>query len=291
MHANKSIHILELIIYAKDIQIYSGKCFITSVMYKLQLLKITFFLSYFITAPLVFGDGPVGDHVNDLKGHLNEYGGEIEWLTKEIRKIVDRYDNLGLSGVNSDEIIDRWETVKVHSAIESTHVPLYASVWQSLFSIKTGIDQQLPISEVNAALRELEIKLWQSLGAVKLAARYQDEGLLETLQTRSAVTPRAILTEINQQLDRVLAKLAERLPDQALEILQETYAYSFEAVEDEIKEKNPSLARELEVDFKIRLPEIISSDEGSRQAEMLFQTTKSKIDEARRLIKHAGEPQ
>ena len=61
--------------------------------------------------------------------------------------------------------------------------------------------------------------------------------------------------------------------------------------EDEIKKKNPSLARELEVDFKIRLPEIISSDEGSRQAEMLFQTTKSKIDEARRLIKHAGEPQ
>ena len=204
---------------------------------------------------------------------------------------MDRYDNFGPSGVNSDEIIDRWETVKVHSAIESTHVPLYASVWQSLFSIKTGIDQQLPISEVNAALRELEIKLWQSLGAVKLAARYQDEGLLETVQTRSAVTPRAILTEINQQLDRVLAKLAERLPDQALEILQETYAYSFEAVEDEIKEKNPSLARELEVDFKIRLPEIISSDEGSRQAEMLFQTTKSKIDEARRLIKHAGEPQ
>ena len=53
-------------------------------MYKLQLLKITFFFLT-ITAPLVFGDGPVGDHVNDLKGHLNEYGGEIEWLTKKER--------------------------------------------------------------------------------------------------------------------------------------------------------------------------------------------------------------
>ena len=261
----------------------------TSVMYKLQLLKITFLLAFFITAPLVYGDGPVGDHVNDLKGHLNEYGGEVEWLTKEIRKIVDRYDNLGLSGVDSEEIIDRWETVKVHSAIESTHVPLYASVWQSLFSIKTGIDQQLPIKEVNAALGQLEVKLWQSLGAVKLAALYQDQGLLETVQTRSAVTPRAILTEINQQLDRVLAKLAERLPDQALEILQETYAYSFEAVEDEIKKKDSGLARELEIDFKIRLPEIISSDGDSREVEMLFQATKSKIDEARRLIKNAGE--
>ena len=234
-----------------------------------------------------YGDGPVGEHVNDLRGHLDEYAGETKWLIAQVRNVVDSYAEFGLKAVEPEEVLEHWETVKLHSAIESNYVPLYASIWQGLFSVKTGIENEKPIEAVRNELVDLEHALWQSLGAVKLAAEYQDQGLLKEVQTRQAITPSAILIEIKQSLDRVLAKYAERLQGEALQVTQKTYQERFEAVEGRLIEQDAELTEELEIYFNVHLPQAIQRAEGTDEVRAIIDAMKGKIDKARELIKDA----
>ena len=99
---------------------------------------------------------------------------------------------------------------------------------------------------IRAELTSLEEVLWQSLGAVKLAAQFQKQGLLEKTQTREGIFPSAILIEIKQRLDRAFAKYAEKLADDALKIVQETYLTRFEQIERTLIEQGAELVEDLQ---------------------------------------------
>ena len=177
--------------------------------------------------------------------------------------------------------------MKFHSAIETHYVPLYASIWQGLFGVRTAIEQGEDVAVVRAELAALEKTLWQALGAVKLAARYQDQGLLDAVETRDAVTPAATLIEIKQRLDRVLAKYAEQLSDEAIEIVQEAYLTRFEGVEGVLIEADAGLVEDLEIDFNVRLPNAIQDGGSVDEVRTVIATMQRKLDRARALIKAA----
>ena len=233
----------------------------------------------------VHADGPVGEHVNDLHAHLDEYAGEIVWLLSQVEGILERYEEAGVGSAKPETIVDHWEAVKFHSAIESNYIPLYASIWQSLFAVRTAIERKQSVLMIRNEVETLEEVLWQSLGAIKLAAKYQDQGLLEETKTREAVTPSTTLIEIKQRLDRVLAKFAEKLFDEALKIAQEAYLTRFEGIEGMLKKKDAKLGEDLEVDFNVNLPNAIQGRVAVNELRTVIKDMQGKLDQARRHLK------
>ncbi|MEM1411368.1 MAG: hypothetical protein AAGH19_03340 [Pseudomonadota bacterium] len=252
----------------------------------LQALFFSFLALTLLPASLQ-ADGAIGEHVNEMSDHLDEYTEEVGWLIAQVEGIVNTYEADGLEAAKPEMVIDHWEAVKFHSAIETNYIPLYASIWQGLFGVRQAIEAEAPIGDVRKELGMLEETLWQSLGAVKVAAKYQDMGLLQEVATREATTPTATLIEVNQRLDRVVAKYAERLPDEAIEIVQDTYLTRFEGVEGALIEQDAELVEDLEIDFNVRLPQAIQNGASLDEVRAVVETMQGKINTARDLLKEA----
>ncbi|MEM0953783.1 MAG: hypothetical protein AAGI24_06555 [Pseudomonadota bacterium] len=232
-------------------------------------------------------DGAVGEHVNDLSGHLEEYAGEVEWLLTNVGAMVTTYAAEGAAAAKPERVVDFWEEVKFHSAIESNYVPLYASIWQGLFAVRGAIEEGQPEADVRSALAQLEQTLWEALGAVKMASQFQDQGLLQAVATREAITPTATLIEIKQRLDRILAKYAEQLSDEAIKLVQEAYLTRFEGVEGALIEQDAELVEVLEIDFNVTLPKAIQDGASIDDVRGIIVDMQAKLDKARVLLKEA----
>lgn len=254
----------------------------------LRLLAATG-LSLMLAAGSALGNGPIGDHVNDLQAHLGEYTEEVHWLIDQVDGIVSAYEQRGLAGAEPAAVVDHWEAVKFHAAIETNYVPIYATIWQGLFGVRQAIEQEQPIAEVRAQQAMLEQSLWQALGAVKVAAQFQQRGLVATIEGTEATTPAQTLDEIKMRLDRVVAKYAERLPEEATSIVFDTYLSRFEGVEGDLIEQDADLVEDLEVDFNVRLPQAIERGDSVDQVRAVVQSMQGKLDRARALLEEAEQ--
>jgi len=234
-------------------------------------------------------NGPIGDHVNDLQAHLTEYSEEVEWLIDQVDGIVNDYARGGLATAEPAAVADHWEAVKFHAAIETNYIPIYATIWQGLFGVRQAIEQEQPIADVRAQQVMLEQSLWQALGAVKVAAQFQQRGLVATIEDTEATTPAATLDEIKMRLDRVVAKYAERLPEEATSIVFDTYLSRFEGVEGDLIEQDADLVEDLEIDFNVRLPQSIERGETVDQVRAVVQTMHGKLDRAKALLEEAEQ--
>lgn len=231
-------------------------------------------------------NGPIGEHVNHLKANLDTYSEEVEWMVGKVDALVSTYEADGAEAVNSDDLIEYWETVKYHSAIETNYVPVYASIWQGLYGVKMAIEDGKPASEVRKEQAKMNAALWQGLGAVKLAADFQQKGLLKSVKTTAteAMTQSQTIDEIKHKLDRVVAKYAERLPKEATEIVHDTYLHLFEGVEGTLIEQDADLVEVLEKDFNVTLPKAIEANKGVDSVRAVVTDMHGKLDQAKALL-------
>lgn len=259
-------------------------------MYEIRLtfrkLLNSFLIVTAILSANVMAGGPVGDHVNHLSKNLSTYEKEVNWLLGKLDGMVINYENAGLKPDNTDAIIEHWEAVKFHAAIESNYVLIYASIWQGLFSVKEAMDAKKPIADVKLALNNLSRVLWQGLGAVKMAASFQDKGLLAQVQTREGAPSNAkeALDAIKSQLNKVVAKYAEKLNDTSVKMVAETYLNLFEGVEGELIALDANLVESLEKDFNVVLPNAIKANATVDSVRKIIQSMTSKVDQASALI-------
>lgn len=232
-------------------------------------------------------NGPIGDHVNDLQAHLGEYSEEVVWLIDQIDGIVSNYEQGGLAAAHPESVVEHWEAVKFHAAIETNYVPIYASIWQGLFAVREAIEAEQPLAEVEAQQAMLEQTLWQALGAVKVAAQFQARGLTGAVENTVATTPVETLDEVKLRLDRVVAKYAERLPEEATSIVFDTYLTRFEGVEGDLIEQDADLVEDLEIDFNVTLPQAIERGASVDQVRSVVRAMHSKLDRAKSLLEEA----
>ena len=108
---------------------------------------------------------------------------------------------------------------------------------------------------------------------------------MQTVATREAVEPSRVLIEIKQRLDRAVAKYAERLTEDAVLIIQETYATRFESVEDVLKSLDPDLVEDIESDFHVHLPTAISSNASVDEIRDVVGRMQDNLDQGRALLK------
>ena len=199
-------------------------------------------------------NGVIGDHVNNLHAHIGEYTEEVHWLESKFGSVVDAYEAKDKS-LKTDALIEYWEEVDFHSAIETQYVPIYASIWQGIYGVKVAIDEGKPVADVRVEQEKLNHALWQALGAVKLASQYQKKGLVNKVQTteKEPTTGPEVIDDIKTRLDRVVAKYAEQLHEVATTLVHDTYLQRFEGVEGDLIAKNAALVEDLEKDYNVTL--------------------------------------
>lgn len=241
------------------------------------------------TAPAASAGGEVGDHVNHLSDNVENYTSEVNWLIEKVDGIVARYEDGGAKAAMPDKIVDHWEAVDFHAAVETNYIPLYASIWQGLYGVKTSIEKGAPAAAVRSEQEKLEVALWQSLGAVKLASQFQDRGLLEKVALREGGPSNALeaLDAVHTRLDRVVAKYAEKLNDEATTIVQDTYLNLFEGVEGELIAQDADLVEDLEIDFNVKLPQAIARDTGVDSVRGVVVDMQQKVAKAKQLLQAA----
>jgi len=244
--------------------------------------------SAFMAQP-VLANGPIGEHVNHLQANLKSYAEEVEWMVGKVDTMVSDYDKKGAKAVKTDDLIEYWESVKFHSAIETNYVPVYASIWQGIYGVKMAIENGKPAAEVRKEQEAMNMALWQGLGAVKLAAKFQQKGLLESVKATATeeMTQSATIDEIKHKLDRVVAKFAERLQDEATDIVHDTYLHLFEGVEGTLIEQDANLVEVLEKDFNVTLPQAIKNGKSVDDVRNVISDMQTKLDRAKTLIEKA----
>lgn len=247
------------------------------------------FLASGVTSNSAIAHGPTGEHVNDLQGHLSQYGEEVNWLLGKFGDLVDRYENKGKKGVKSDALLEYWEEVDFHAAIETQYVPIYAAIWQGIYGVKQAVDEGAPVATVRGEQAKLEQALWQALGAVKLAAQYQQKGLLPQTEIADSGPTSApeTLEEIKHRLDQVVAKYAEKLPEAATTIVHDTYLHRFEGVEGGLIALDAALVEDLEKDFNVTLPQALSRGLSVDDVRKIVSDMQTKLDRAKALLEKA----
>lgn len=243
------------------------------------------------TAQAAFANGPIGEHVNHLSDNLDDYTQEVKWLNTEVEAMIARYQQGGVKEANPDLLVENWEAVKFHSAIETNYVPVYASIWQGLFGVKGALEEQASLEEIRKQQQFLAESLWQALGAVKLAAQYQDKGLTEHVATTAENPSNSLeaLDAIDNHLNRVVAKYAEKLPKEAVTIVHDTYLNLFEGVEGELIALDANLVEDLEKDFNVTLPQAIQNGGTVDEVRQVVNTMLGKLDTAYALLEKSAE--
>tara|TARA_Y100000994_G_scaffold235792_1_gene225789 strand:- start:14415 stop:15281 length:867 start_codon:yes stop_codon:yes gene_type:complete len=257
----------------------------TTTLKKMSALVLASAVTFSMLSSQALANGAIGDHVNNLHAHIGEYTEEVHWLESKFGSVVDAYEAKDKS-LKTDALIEYWEEVDFHSAIETQYVPIYASIWQGIYGVKVAIDEDKPVAEVRVEQEKLNHALWQALGAVKLASQYQKKGLVNKVQTteKEPTTGPEVIDDIKTRLDRVVAKYAEQLHEVATTLVHDTYLQRFEGVEGDLIAKDAALVEDLEKDFNVTLPKAISKDTGVDAVRKVVESMQTKLDRARALL-------
>ncbi|TNE75418.1 MAG: hypothetical protein EP324_00860 [Gammaproteobacteria bacterium] len=235
----------------------------------------------------VYGNGEIGEHVKQLKMHIDEYTDEIHWFNRKVNDIVETYGHNGATEIQPDEIIDYWEAIKFHAAIETTYVPIYAAIWQRISGVQKAIWDGQPIAVTREQQAALERALWQGLGAVKMAAQQQYAKTAAVDSYSTPTNPAVTLEEIQGNLEEVLAKVAEQQWGQALALVHITYADHFEGIEGQLIEQDADLVENLEMDFNITLPQALDGGTSIEVIRKIVSAMQDKLHRAGTLLAEA----
>ncbi|MBU2870165.1 hypothetical protein [Colwellia sp. E2M01] len=254
----------------------------------IQKLLTSLVLIAGFTAFQTVANGDVGEHVNHLSDNIKKYEEEVNWLTSKVDGIVTTYQKSGAKAAHPEALMEHWEAVDFHAAIETNYVLIYASIWQGLYAVKGSIDEKSSIADVKAEEAKLNKALWQALGAVKMAAKYQDAGLLAQVKTTEEAPKNSIeaLVVIDEKIHSVVAKYAEQLIDTATTMVHDTYLNLFEGVEGELIAIDANLVEDLEKDFNVTLPLAIKNNKSVDEVRDIVTAMSTKLSKAKMLLEN-----
>lgn len=127
-------------------------------------------LAAYPAAPaLAHGELDAG-HVDEFHLHLDDYEEEVEELTAEIDAIASEPPGAGDAAAAVDELVEHWEEVGVHAAIERKVTVTYPDIWQAIVAFRQAVERQRGTEAVRAAADDLDAALWQGYGALRFAA-------------------------------------------------------------------------------------------------------------------------
>lgn len=231
--------------------------------------------------------------------HLDDYGEEVAALSEEVDALVAKAAaGRDLSDGDLDGLVDRWEAVGVHAAIERKASPLYPGVWQALIRFREAAEGGAAEAELRERARALRAALWQGLGAVKLAASQVEE--VEAADAAAAEEPaagpagdgargdpRAAVAAIQGALDRAAEAYAEGEVERAESMVHSAYMTRFEGLEGDLIARDAELVSDLEEAFNARLPLLMQRGADAEAVRAEVRAMKDSLERAGELLHEA----
>ena len=125
---------------------------------------------------LLASSGAIASGVSDeeklasFQDHMDEYEAEVGELVAAVDAIVADFGAGSLGEGRVEALIEQWEAVAVHEAIEYKVTIAYPGIWQGIVGLKQAVDGGKSAEAVAASGERLKAALWQGLGALRLAA-------------------------------------------------------------------------------------------------------------------------
>lgn len=225
--------------------------------------------------------------------HLDEFQAEITDLTGELDPIVAAYRKGEDVAPRIQALIDHWEAVTVHGAIERKATITYPRVWQALIGLQQAADAGKPADQIAAAADRVDAALWQGMGAVRMVAYQVTSAPSAAAGTTtkpdepasSAETIRHIVTA----LDQAVAAYGEDELTRAESLIHEAYMSRFEGLEGDLIEQDPDLVSSLERDFNATLPMLMQRGASLDEVHQQLDAMKTQLHTAGELLEEADK--
>ncbi len=189
--------------------------------------------------------------------HLDDYQAEIEELVADVEPVVAAHGSGEDASARADALIEHWEEVGVHGAIETYATITYPTVWQALITLQqaaAGADG----AAVARAGEGVSAALWQGFGAVRLAAYQVTSGTAPAASAggtgEAPLSGPETVEQIIADLEAAVSAYEAGNLDQAERLIHDTYMTRFEWLEGDLIEYDPDLVSQLEKDFNANLP-------------------------------------
>lgn len=240
-----------------------------------------------LPAPQAFAHGEVDEEMlAEFHQHLDDYRGEIEALITELAPIVDAYAAERAVKPQIDALIEHWEEVAVHSAIERKATVTYPGVWQGLITLQQAVDGARPPAEVAAAAARVEAALWQGFGALRLAAS-QVGSVAGPPADAGGEAPESgpeTVDRIVADLERAVAAYEADQLGRAEGLIHDAYMSRFEGLEGDLIERDPELVTRLERDFNATLPLLMQQGAGMEEVRAVLESMKARLATASTIL-------
>jgi len=235
--------------------------------------------------------GDAGEHVENPGAHLTDYQDDVRSLMTTADALVSDYEPDGDFSDRVAELIQQWERVEVHAAVETHATPLYGPIWSAIGGLRRAVENGAPKDEVRARRDALEQALWQGLGAVELAAKQGGGAGGEAKHVESdhgdGGDVSTTVERIGEDLNTAAARYGEGQVAEAKALIQETYLQRFEGLEGELIEREPELVADLEEAFNATLPGLM--DDGAPQSKVRARVAEmqAKLERAKKILTSA----
>lgn len=240
------------------------------------------FIAAAISAALLPGaalaNGDVGEHVKTYWLHMDEYAKGVARMNKALDGLVQEARQGKFDVRDVDGLVEVWEDVDVHGAIEVVATPLYGPVWEGISALRGAAEKKAPVKVVAAAAKQTSVALHEGLGALKLAAFRH-----ENPETQAAAEEDPIRA-IGERLERVLAEYKDGRAADAKKLIHDAYFNHFEGIEGALIEQDASLVSSLEEDFNGALPGLISKGAPVEQVRKQIDAMTVKLGKAEELL-------
>lgn len=227
--------------------------------------------------------GEYGEHVEHFEDHLDTYAADVEAMAATI-------DDVAAGDKNMDALVEQWEAVKIHGAVEEVAAPLYPPVWAGISQLRNALDNDANDAVVEARADQLKAALNQGLGALKWAAasggqasedRHDDEYGHD--ESHGATGPAAVDTIVDE-LEQAVALYEDDKLEQAQALIQKAYLQRFEYLEGDLIEQDAKLVAALEEDFNGHLPTLMRDGADMAAVNARLDTMRERLNRARQML-------
>lgn len=218
---------------------------------------------------------------------ISQYEQEVSSMTATADQIVRDYADGNQVTDRVDALVDRWENVEFHEAVETHAMALYPPIWIALGGLREAVETPRDIDETRQWQTRLDGALHEGLGALKLVDSMPAQ--TATVAARASDDDdRATIAIIQDNLNQVLAHYRDGNVADARTLIHQTYMQRFEGIEGDLIEQDADLVTDLEKDFNASLPLLLENKATPEEVEAQIDTMNTKLDRAQGLMDKAN---
>ena len=229
------------------------------------------------------GGAPTAAEVGE---HLDDYEQEIATMSDTVADIVSDYEDGESVGDRVDALVETWETVEFHEAVETHAMALYPPIWIALGGLREAVDESDAGDDVQAWQTRFDNALHEGVGALKLVA---SQPTPTPTPKQKAPADESTISIIKQNLEDVAKRYRAGDDEGANALIHQTYMERFEGIEGTLIESDADLVTELEKDFNATLPLLIEKSAAPEKFEAAVEAMNAKLDRAQQILEQAAE--